>query len=465
MLRQQYMDSIKTTCRLCLDVFTELGVSIEDDTIRHKIVTLFRLQLDVNANLPKKVCSRCSVKVNDFYIFSEMVQSNEQQLKNEGTMQPLMSMVDIKKETPFTQQIQSGHNSSGSVSTSDENCAGSINLQVELELLKAEEGDGTDHTEDEIPLAKRRSKQAEENLFFKDYYFLECETCHLTFKTFQDFNGHTLDIHNKPPTIQCCNRKITSKLNILNHIKKHITSKRFKCECGKSFTGKYSYKQHLANHVAKSYKCMYCSIFFKTRTGLNNHQRTHTSLQCTICQKILAGEKSLQKHMSSVHDAVNAKKYICDCCGQEFRTRSALNRHIKKQHLGVRETRVQCELCETWLNKTNMKAHLRTVHIEANSSLTCDVCQNVYPNRKSLVTHKWRVHVEEKFQCEVCGKKFKRSICLREHRAAHSGMQTLYECDVCGKTTNSNGNLYSHKKTKHPDEWLEAKRKAAEEGS
>ncbi|XP_053688412.1 zinc finger protein 782-like [Sabethes cyaneus] len=455
-------------CRLCLEGSSELSISIENDAIRQKIISLFNLKLDMHANLPNKICFECSSKVDDFYVFSEMVQSNEQQLISNITVLPPVSIADVKIEPSITNQVEFGgdppHSPSSSLEKSHND---TIDMKVEFEILKADKNATPDHSEDEIPLAKRKRKPSKENHLFQDYYTFECETCRKTFNMFKDFSKHTARVHNKPAVIQCCNRKFTNKFHILNHIKNHLDPNRFRCACGKRFTEKSSYKQHLSKHVGdyvvKPLKCDHCSTRFKTHAALNSHQKIHAKVQCTVCQKIMAGEKTLQTHMTSVHDSVNARKYICDCCGQEFRSSVVLDRHINRQHLGVKEARAQCDLCGTWLNKTNMRAHMKTVHIEANSSLTCDICHNVYPNKKCLVMHKKRVHVEEKFECELCGKKFKRKISLLEHRATHSGTQTLYECDVCGKTTNSNGNLYSHKKTKHPKEWLEAKKKVAQD--
>ncbi|XP_058830509.1 zinc finger protein 93-like [Topomyia yanbarensis] len=427
-------------CRFCLKNYTKSSISLSDDAIRYKIKTLFTFPLESGPNLPNMICEECTSKIDEFYTFSEMVRKNEQQLLSREAVVPKLEVVQL--EPSLNQQEKLSSDSDGNESKTFE-------VQVEFIQLKTKIEDDSDETDDETPLALRCRKQINEDSLTKEDNTLQCDTCHDSFESLQELKRHTLTDHRKSVT------------GILNHV--HLDPSRFQCTvCQKSYKTKYILQTHRARvhgiEKSKRFRCDQCDACFYKSSQLKDHRETHVKLECHICQQVLSTKTALRKHLSRIHE-ITSENFICDSCGKGFRSKSLLNCHISKCQLGQREERVQCDMCDTWVNKGNMKSHMSTVHSGMNTAVTCDVCNQVYPNRKSMVTHKWRVHVQEKFQCEYCDKTFKRRINLKEHQASHTG-QRLYQCDVCGMSTNSNGNLYSHKKNKHPDEWMEAKRKS-----
>ncbi|XP_058462898.1 zinc finger protein 93-like [Malaya genurostris] len=438
-------------CRFCLnDNNSTLNISLSDDAIRRKIDVLFTFPLENGSDLPSKICEKCRSKIDEFYTFLEMVRSNEQQLKLRVDEVPKDEMVKIAKQE---QQVTSD--------TEEHNDTNAVGLEHQ-ELSTKSEND-SDHRDEETPLAIRRRKQAKENRLIKEYYSLKCNKCQKAFESFRELKRHALEEHDELFTIMCCDRSLRSKHEILRHIQHHLNPNCFQCTiCEKSYTNKHNLVMHHSNvHVvdnSKRFKCHLCGVHFRNQSLLSSHRKVHEKWECQICHKALSSKSSLKKHLFGMHESPG-EKFVCDSCGKQYNYKSLLNRHINKVHLGVREDRVQCYICDIWLNRGNMKPHMKTVHNGTDTTVACDICNQVYPNRKSMTTHKWRVHVEEKFQCEFCGKKFKRRVTLKEHRASHTG-QMLYQCDVCGMATNSNGNLYSHKKSKHPNEWMEAKRKS-----
>lgn len=104
--------------------------------------------------------------------------------------------------------------------------------------------------------------------------------------------------------------------------------------------------------------------------------------------------------------------------------------------------------------------------------LSCNYCsKNDFRNRRSLKKHIKRVHVEPKYECSYCEKKFKEDknlmvifkgnvgrnlnkIFLQEHIAArHSTGSSLYSCKFCPKTFNSSANMSTHRKKHHPEKY------------
>ncbi|KAL1375876.1 hypothetical protein pipiens_017227 [Culex pipiens pipiens] len=441
------MSQIQEMCRICLHLKLEPDdtAAITDDEFQAKIQTVFSFELPADEPMPCRMCRSCCVKINEFYAFHEAVRSSQVQLQ-------LMLSSGVGEEDVKQEQADSDLEEA------------KFDPEIKQEASESD-------SEDDRPLKGRQGKVGkgekskkleDENRQIKEFFKLGCESCSECFESFDRLQRHTRKAHDARASIKCCNRVFYKKCKILEHINSHIDPNQFHCDvCNKSYNSKYYLDLHnlkMHSDDALPFKCEKCGRGFPKEYLLKSHLETHVQVVCSVCNKTLASSATLRSHMANMHNG--GTKHICDTCGQEFRTKLAMDRHIK-QHLGINPIeRVQCHICSKWVNgKSNLKIHIRTVHNEDNQSVACEVCHQMYPNERALSSHRRRVHVEEKFECEFCGKKFKRSIYLKEHRASHTG-QALYSCDVCGMTTNSNANLYSHKKNKHPEQWLEAKKKA-----
>jgi hypothetical protein len=61
----------------------------------------------------------------------------------------------------------------------------------------------------------------------------------------------------------------------------------------------------------------------------------------------------------------------------------------------------------------NMKKHMADNHIVVpESERTCGTCGKITANRKGMLNHFRRVHVDRTFDCTECDKSFKRKIYL-----------------------------------------------------
>lgn len=115
-------------------------------------------------------------------------------------------------------------------------------------------------------------------------------------------------------------------------------------------------------------------------------------------------------HVKTVHRA----PHVCDQCGRTFMSKVSLQQHVD-DHNGPRET-VDCEVCgKTYSTKLHLKRHMKTMHVEENRKpQTCSVCNKILSSVNALYHHMNYVHkLEAKFECEICGKKFKRPKNLR----------------------------------------------------
>uniref|UniRef100_A0AAG5DEF3 Transcription factor grauzone n=1 Tax=Anopheles atroparvus TaxID=41427 RepID=A0AAG5DEF3_ANOAO len=311
-------------------------------------------------------------------------------------------------------------------------------------------------------------KQIEDDRRILEFFKFECELCAASLENLACLQVHYRREHSMKGYIRCCDKQFYRRFQLLDHIAAHEGT--IKCKiCQK----RYKSSRYLALHMMKShsreedrpFKCDKCHQSFHKEHLLKAHLANHLSEKCPICEKVVSSKYALKTHVTHMHGSDGNQ--ICDVCGKEFRTKQAMERHIN-EHLGVEVIqKVQCHVCQRWFHgKYNLRKHIRFMHIEDGQVFRCDICQHESPNSRALLDHKKRVHVEERFECEFCGKRFKRKLYLREHIASHTG-KPLYSCEVCGATFNSNANCYNHRKSKHPVEWearkqayLEAQRKS-----
>jgi len=78
--------------------------------------------------------------------------------------------------------------------------------------------------------------------------------------------------------------------------------------------------------------CTKCGQQFKWKQSLERHLMDHTGVRphpCTQCKLTFKTSNSLKKHKLSVHSDI--KHFACQFCGSRFSTSSGVLRHQKKQ--------------------------------------------------------------------------------------------------------------------------------------
>ncbi|KFB44561.1 AGAP005481-PA-like protein [Anopheles sinensis] len=477
-------------CRLCLEIVQNSGVtSIYDDNFCEKLKKVFLFSLGGDERLPTQVCQGCQTTVTDFYTYSQQVQANQEQLAIEIDQKVEITPVESVKIEPTTSiDFLDTENAEQTVEPSE-----SVLVKNEpSEGEKTESDDYIDSFSDEEftnsrqkrgrpnrkakrayktkskvkPEADSLAKQQEKDQRIKDFFTLECEVCSAPLEDFAQLQEHYQQVHGTRGYIRCCNKQFFHRYTLLDHIAVHRGT--IRCEiCKKS----YKTRRYLSLHMAKShgseedrpFKCDKCGIGYPKQYLLRAHETMHVQAECKICNKVLSSHHSLKVHLTQMHS--DDSNHICATCGKIFRTKVAMERHIK-EHLGLElSEKLQCPCCGKWFNgKYNLKKHVRFLHKEEGQVFRCDICQHESPNSRALSYHKQRVHVEEKHECEYCGKRFKRKLYLREHIASHTG-NPLYTCEICGVKFNSHANHFTHRKNKHPVEWEAHKRLKAQEAS
>ncbi|ETN66522.1 hypothetical protein AND_001688 [Anopheles darlingi] len=492
-------------CRLCIGRSSGI-VSIQEKSFRDKIQLVFQLQFEVIANLPSRVCDECFRRVDEFYEYAQEVRKAQVVLLDEKDKETQVQFVDIQLPIEKNNDRDEEHSSVPLYEVTidgirEDYLEHSVNEDEDLVHLKSEEDEKddndesgeeaeanreeqpddnnhlsavervtTDGGEPKLEEGKKRSMKQksarirEEDERLKQFYSMTCEICSVQLKSFLLLQRHCREAHNQRGYVECCNQKFYRRFKLIDHLSFHTTPDAFRCEqCQKNYKSRSTLQHHqqICHGEAKEklFQCDKCHNAYSKSYQLKVHMKRHIQAPCELCGKVLSCEQSLRVHVRHMHGGED-EKLICDTCGQQFRTKPALERHVR-QHLGmaVPVDKRQCPQCGVWVSgMRGLRMHLRNVHPAKDAVFECEICHKRCKNAMTLDHHRKGVHAEDKYECDICGKRFKRPIYLKEHRALHTG-QWLYSCDICGLTMNSNGNMYAHKKSKHPKEWQEAQRR------
>ncbi|PIO22566.1 hypothetical protein AB205_0082870, partial [Aquarana catesbeiana] len=167
-------------------------------------------------------------------------------------------------------------------------------------------------------------------------------------------------------------------------------------------------------------------------------------------------------------DSRAVKTYLCSECGQSFKRKDHLRRHMRI-HTGENFPCEECGKC--FMRKDKLTSHLR---IHTGEKLpTCTECGKCFSHKESLVKH-LKIHTGEKpFSCPDCGKHFSQKNNLWNHQklhldtsslsflecgkpfiittepTIHQGGHTkkLFPCSECGKLSISKSHLIVHQRS------------------
>ena len=97
---------------------------------------------------------------------------------------------------------------------------------------------------------------------------------------------------------------------------------------------------------------------------------------------------------------------------ENLTTVNELTQHVIEKHQV--DGLLHCRLCErTYDTYTALKMHVRNVHPPAYVS--CDKCPKMFSTKQGLTIHYICHQKEYPFQCETCGRKFKRKVVFEGH--------------------------------------------------
>ena len=96
--------------------------------------------------------------------------------------------------------------------------------------------------------------------------------------------------------------------------------------------------------TAKSNACDVCKKYFKTKSSLNIHKRSHSGDKpyvCDVCKKSFSQKGTLTRHML-VHSG--KKEFQWHVCGKYFSQKDDLKTHLIIHTLNAKQ--FKCDLCD-----------------------------------------------------------------------------------------------------------------------
>ncbi|KAG4076802.1 hypothetical protein HA402_009148 [Bradysia odoriphaga] len=268
-----------------------------------------------------------------------------------------------------------------------------------------------------------------------------------------------------------CHKKLTSSFVVKRHMMKIHRYDDLKCKyCNTKFRTSRYYERHNANgcmshpdrakfvsqmpiidkpiEQVRTYECAVCKRIFRDRRQLQSHMTKHkqSPCLCLICGKLFSGDRTLARHMK-LHDSTD-ESHPCTECGRKFKQRRYLLDHNRKVHnLYADDGPSICETCDQQFpNKRLLQIHMQTHPFVEKRKFPCTMCNHsakcAYDLRRHLETHS----IENRsFVCPICNKKLLPRY-ANDHMKSHDSTRS-FECNECGKLFKRAKTLKRHQNT------------------
>lgn len=319
-----------------------------------------------------------------------------------------------------------------------------------------------------------------------------CCLCEMSFIRRFNLIDHLDKIHGeKKYTCKICSETFFREVNLQYHQKVHLPEeKKFNCIiCNKLFRKFENRVSHEQSHSRDEMKCVVCSSKYTSCSKLREHiTKSHTinsmklmpkkkkekqNFHCSVCDENVLGEMNFRYHSRS--HLPDDKKFVCQTCPRSFLKKSALRTHElthnkpinshtckfclnsyssliflrKHENLRHKIKNFICDICqEGFRTKSELKFHRRS-HLPDNQQYKCDLCPFIFLERSTLSSHKESHNQEKRFNCNICGLRYKSKESVARHKKAFHATPESTVCDICGDNYSSIDTLKVHERNVH----------------
>ncbi|VDM99690.1 unnamed protein product [Thelazia callipaeda] len=141
----------------------------------------------------------------------------------------------------------------------------------------------------------------------------ECEKCARTFVSEKRMRAHELKKHSAMDS-DLINRNSNGR-------------KLFECnQCDRTYETFYNFKEHLAKHKGKLFRCTICNKHLSGQSALSRHSKIHEKPhECMMCTSRFSSAYDLDCHFSYYHSTI--KRFKCFHCDRVLYNYSGKLRH------------------------------------------------------------------------------------------------------------------------------------------
>lgn len=182
-----------------------------------------------------------------------------------------------------------------------------------------------------------------------------------------------------------------------------------------------------------------------------NNDGGEKTLYCHYCKEYFNRTpdhpKNFINHIRLTHADTNENgTFTCRHCSHITKDRIAMRRHFNTHRI-LDNPRV-CPYCgETFSNYRDWRSHCKK-HQKVKRSFGCNLCDNVYTSKPSLISHLMSVHQQLGRKCKYCNK-----CILFEAWDEHEKMEKelnkepiVVICEICAQTFTSKESAANHRR-------------------
>lgn len=295
-------------------------------------------------------------------------------------------------------------------------------------------------------------------MLYVDAFFYVCNFCYQPYA--RDY-GVISHIEFKHWTPDMRPKENFTKLSIKGMIEekpyKRGARKRFTCTNCKTVMARSEVPGHICTDIQGKVTCL--KIYPKGKTLINNDKRLllysdKRNLLCPNCGAMFSDRLNLDVHVMKEHGVVTERfrRHHCRICNKMFARKIELDQHNIRIHAdGIFGTFV-CDYCgQNFKSRNSLYCHRKFAHI-VGKGYQCEHCPQKFFKRHMWITHTKRHLGEKPFLCTVCNKDFSSNHGLSVHMRIHNGWRP-FAClgSGCDRSFIQRSGFVEHMQRRHPE--------------